>query len=274
MGMCCLVFAWIGYRILDRQGLLIGFFSAMSLNALVFFYDDWHVANLFNYQELEGGDAWGLLRLSQEIAKRFGLKPAPSIRVLDLETPCAFSVGLFSLKSKIYVSEGLIKRLSHRELIGVLTFEMSHIQSHQTQAATAFAATSGLLALVANFLDTLIVATHWGHFSRLKKNGPFILLISPLLALMARLGLRRAQTFETDELVAGAMHPGTEGREEWAHTLMKLDAYSKTLPLDVNLADSALFVVNPLARFHRFDFASAQPSIPERIQKLTGRFPL
>jgi heat shock protein HtpX len=245
----------------------------MSLNALVFFYDDWHIAGLFDFQELEGGDAWGLLRLSNEIAKRLELKPVPTIRVLDVETPCAFSVGLFSAKAKIYVSLGLISRLSHKELIGVLEFEMIRIQNHQTQAATAFAATSGLLVLAANLLDTVVVATQWGRSSRLKKNGPFLLLISPLMALVARLGLRRTQIFAIDAFVAESLGKET-GTEEWARTLMKLDAYGKTLPLDVNLADAALFTVNPLARLHRFEFASAQPSIPERIQQLTGRFPL
>jgi heat shock protein HtpX len=277
MGLCCLVFAWTGYRLLDRQGLLIGFFSAMSLNALVFFYDDWRIAKLFDYQELEGGDAWGLLRLSHEIAKRLALKPAPVIRVLNLDSPCAYSVGLFSAKAKIYISEGLINRLSHKELIGVLTYEMTRIQNHQTQATTAFAGTAGLVSIAANFLDTIVVATQWGRSSRLKKSGPFAFLTSPLIALLARFGVRRPSVFEADTFVAASLGKGEEGasgNEEWALALMKLDSYSKTLPLDVGLADAALFTVNPLARLPRFAFASVQPSIPERIKKLVGHYPL
>jgi heat shock protein HtpX len=59
-----------------------------------------------------------------------------------------------------------------------------------------------------------------------------------------------------------------------AQALTKLDAYNKTLPLDVNLAEAALFVVDPLAKHGWSSWASVQPSIEDRVRNLVGRYPL
>jgi heat shock protein HtpX len=100
--------------------------------------------------------------------------------------------------------------------------------------------------------------------------GPFTFISLPFVAIFLRLVIRRSSTLLCDTQ-AGATF-GDVGT--LAQALTKLDAYNKTLPLDVNLAEAALFVVDPLAKHGWSSWASVQPSIEDRVRNLVGRYPL
>src|SRR4051812_48367303 len=68
-----------GYHFGDRYGLVVGFFIALGLDALIFFYDEWRLLNQFPSEEIEGNDAWGLNSLARRLAKRLGHR-TPSLR--------------------------------------------------------------------------------------------------------------------------------------------------------------------------------------------------
>jgi heat shock protein HtpX len=264
-----LFFSWCGYQLGDRYGLLVGFFSAMTLNSLVFFYADWRITELFAGTELEGQDPWGLLRMVREQSRRLGV-PMPTLHLLQVDAPAAFSAGLFSKGARLFLTEGLVKRFSPDEIALVTAYELQRLKDDRTQRATAAAGLASLIAMIANAFDAVLWLPLRRENRQLRRLGPMTLLTSPAIALLVRLAVGRSGIMATDRSLGQT--PALA--ETWAHTLIKLDAYSKTLPLDVNLADSSLFTVNPLARHKWCRFASVQPSVKTRVTALTGRFPL
>lgn len=258
-----------GYILADRHGLLLGFLIALSINTLVFFYTDLRLASLFPSEQLEGQDPWGLVHCAQNLARKIRV-PIPTIRVVDTTTPIAFSAGLLPKRSSIYLSTELIKRLDKEEIEAVIAYELQRLKLRQTSATTTVAALAGLLTHLATALDQTIFL----QFLRARQPGqirPGILLFSPLIALLVRTSVSRSDVFKADRAASQLL---SDGGRVLGRTLWKLDAYNKVLPLDVGIAEAHLFTVNPLVRYRWCRFAEVQPSIEDRVQKLTGHFPL
>ena len=269
-----LVFSWAGFHFGDRYGLLIGFFSAMTLNALIFFYVERRISNLFESRELEGVDPDGILRIVREEARRLSVR-TPSVHLIKIDTPTAFSAGLFATGAKLYLSRGLIKRLDSSEVALVISYELERLKHEQTQSLTAMSAVASLIATICNAFDAVITFPFTflsGTQSReLRKYGPLTLITSPIVAGLVRIGSTRGSILKIDKRIGDRIGGNSES---WAQTLWKLESYNKTLPLDVNLAEAPLFTVNPLSRMGLYGFASVQPSVETRVRALTGRFPL
>src|SRR6476469_2659052 len=139
-------------------------------------------------------------------------------------------------------------------------------QLGQTRTTTAIVAFADLWLILVGALDAAFMLRFVFKKRPLKKwnQGPFTLISFPFVALFLRLVIRRSKAFRADRRAAE-----TFGDEKvLAQALLKLDAYSKTLPLDVNLAEAALFLVNPLASYSWSRWASVQPPIEERVKNL------
>jgi heat shock protein HtpX len=143
LGLLSLAIAVAGYRIGDRYGLVIGFFIALSLDALIFFYDEWRLLNQFPSEEIEGADAWGLNRLTKDLAKRLA-HPMPCLREVESETPFLFAAGLFQSRLKIFVSSALARKLSNEELSAVIACELERSKLGLTRTTTATVAAADL----------------------------------------------------------------------------------------------------------------------------------
>lgn len=272
-----------GGHAVGRFGLLLGFLLALTVNTIVFFYADLRLHSLFPGRELEGQDAWGLLRQTRELARAAGLR-APALILVESSTPLAFSAGLLAGRSKIYLSSELLKRFSNDEIRIVLAFELDRLKSQQTAAATAASALVAFLTFTARLIDDLLLF-RWARalIARIRArrpklerhsgvvSGPMTLLVSPLVALIVRLSISRQAILDSDR------HAGEitqTGNGAVARMLWKLDSYAKTRPFPVNLAEAHLFTVSPLTRYPLWRFASAQPPIEARLKSLTGFEPL
>lgn len=272
-----------GGHALGRFGLLAGFLAALSVNTIVFFYADFRLAALFPGEVLEGQDAWGLLRQTRELAQTLGVR-TPTLVLLQSSTPLAFSAGLLSNRSKIYLSDELLKRLSNDEIRIVLAYELQRLKTQQTAAATAASALVSFFTFSARLIDDLFLF-RWAAagLRRFRKRrsvlvrhvgivaGPMTLLVSPLVALLVRSSISRKAILNSDR-ISGEVTKSGNGAV--ARTLWKLDSYAKTRPFPVDLAEAHLFTVSPLTRYPLWRFASAQPSIEARLKSLTGFEPL
>jgi Zn-dependent protease with chaperone function len=272
-----------GGHAMGRFGLLVGFLLALSVNSLVYFYADLRLSGLFPGHELEGQDAWGLLRQNRELARLIGVK-APAIVLIQSATPLAFSAGLLANQSKIYLSDELLKRLTNDEIRIVLAYELHRLKTQQTSSATAASALVGLLTFTARTIDDVILFRWIGSLiptvrqkrtTLLKSSGivlgPMTLLVSPLVALLVRASVSRKALISSDRISGEVTRTGAG---TVARTLWKLDSYAKTRPFPVNLAEAHLFTVSPLTRYPLWRFASAQPPIQARLKALTGFEPL
>jgi heat shock protein HtpX len=262
---------WGGFRLGDRYGLLIGFFAALGLNALVFFFEDWRVSMNFLGRTLEGRDPWNVLAITKACAKQLAL-PVPGLTEIENTTPNLLSAGLFASRLKIFISTSLVRRFTPEEIRSLIGRELMGFHLGQTRTTTAAVALADLWLILMGAFDAVFFLRLFFRKRPLKKwqQGPFTLLSFPLVTLFLRLVIRRSSALVCDQKAAEVFG----GPAVLAQALTKLDSYSKTLPTDVNLAEAALFLADPLASYSWASWASVQPSIEDRVRNLVGRYPL
>ena len=120
----CLILVF-GYNVYDRWGLLVAFFVVVLWNFYIYFYNDQKLHRVFSSQQAEGSDPWGIYQTVHYLASRAQI-PAPRIFIVSLETPTAFSIGIFY--KSIMISRKLVEVLTQEELKSVLAHEVFHIK--------------------------------------------------------------------------------------------------------------------------------------------------
>jgi heat shock protein HtpX len=143
-----------------------------------------------------------LTSLMDVLAWRAGLPQTPALYLIPSLTPNAFATGTAE-RPAIAISEGLVRRLSMRELAGVIAHEMSHIRNGDlwimgladVAARVSHAmAIAALMLLAYNFLayPTGAAMVSWLAIAAL--------YVSPAALNLLQLALSRAREFEADRL--------------------------------------------------------------------------
>lgn len=88
----------------------------------------------------------------------------PRIGIADNDVPNAFATGRTPSRSVVVVTTGLLKRLDHDELEGVLAHELSHVAHRDVTVMTI----ASFTAIVAGFLARSMM---WGSMMRDNRNA-------------------------------------------------------------------------------------------------------
>ncbi len=141
-----------------------------------------------------------LSSLVDVLAYRAGLAVRPELYAIPSTTLNAFTAGT-SERPAIAVTEGLLRRLTLREVAGVIAHEMSHIRNNDLEVM-------GLADLVTRFLQIIsYVALGLAVFNLIV--GPtspdavswwaiLLLYLAPALSNLMQLGLSRVREFDAD----------------------------------------------------------------------------
>ena len=86
----------------------------------------------------------------RELAKRAGL-PMPKVYLIDNPQPNAFATGRNPQNAAVAATTGLLERLSHEEVAGVMAHELAHVQNRDTLTMTITATLAGAISMLANF---------------------------------------------------------------------------------------------------------------------------
>ena len=104
--------------------------------------------------------------------------PKPRVAVAQSDVPNAFATGRSPRHSVVCVTTGILRRLDHEELEGVLSHELSHV-AHRDVAVMTIASFLGVLAGVVTRVAL------WGGFARNSRgNDPagVIIMLIPLIS--------------------------------------------------------------------------------------------
>lgn len=136
-----------------------------------------------------------------ELARRAGLPAAPKLFVVPSRMMNAFAVGRRD-DSAIAVTDALARRLTARELAGVLAHEISHI-AHEDVKVMAFAdmvarytsvmSTVGILSLFLN-----IGGEAGGYGAPVPWFAVLVLIFAPTVGGLLQLALSRTREFDAD----------------------------------------------------------------------------
>lgn len=157
------------------------------------------VMRLYRARRVEPGDDQ-LSRIVDELAIRAELPSRPDLYLIPSATLNAFATGT-PAKSSIAITEGLLRRLTMREVTTVLAHEMSHIRNNDlwlmnmADVITRFVQSLSYVALALAILNVLGMMTGDAPVSWW---AVLLLYFAPAFSSLLQLGLSRAREFDAD----------------------------------------------------------------------------
>ena len=146
-----------------------------------------------------------LLRIVEVLADRAELGSHPRLFVVPSMTLNAFATGTPE-RAAIALTEGLLRRLSLRELAGVIAHEMSHIRNNDLFVmglADAMTRFTQLLSYVALALAMLNIPALLLGLDTFSWTAILLLYLAPAASSLLQLGLSRTREFDADLEAAG-----------------------------------------------------------------------
>lgn len=255
LGMALLV-SLSAWALWGGDGVLWGLVAAALAMALTPSVPPAVVLSLYRARPLSRSDLPEVYLGLDELARRAGLPAAPRLYYLPSAMLNAFATGN-RREAAIAVTDGMLRNLTLRELMGVLAHEVSHIaagdlwimnMADAMSRATALMCYIGLFLLILNFplIALGMVAVPWLLV--------LVLLLAPSLMSLLQLALSRTREFDAD-LEAAKLSGDPEGL---AAALAKLEVRQGRLWEGVLLPgrrvpDPSLLRTHPptQARIHR-----------------------
>ncbi len=136
----------------------------------------------------------------ERLGERAGLPARPELYYVPSRMINAFAVGTRG-RSAIAVTDGLLRGLALREIVGVLAHEISHVRSNDLWVmglADMFSRTTSMLSLLGQVL--LLLNLPLILFSDVSINwfAIALLVFAPNLSALAQLALSRAREYHAD----------------------------------------------------------------------------
>jgi len=257
------LFLAVGFLIGGGPGMVIAFLFAAGTNLFAYWNSDKMLLSMYGAREVDESSAPDVVRLVRQLSQKAGL-PMPKVYVVENEQPNAFATGRNPEHAAVCVTSGLLQRVSHEELAGVLAHELGHVKHRDTLTMTITATIAGAVSMLANFAFFL-----GGD----RRNNPLglvgmllVMLLAPIAAVLVQMAVSRSREFEADK--AGAE---ISGRPLWlASALEHVDSAARRIDnveAEQNPATAHMFIVNPLHGGLSGLFAS-HPSTQERVARL------
>jgi heat shock protein HtpX len=155
---------------------------------------------IYRAQPLDQGHGGQIVYIVEEIARRAQLPAAPVIYVIPSMTLNAFAAGTRE-KAVIGITEGLLRRLSLRELAGVLAHEISHIRNNDLSVmslADVMTRFTQLLSYLAIFLTIFNLPAMLLGDSDVPLLALALLYLAPTIGSLLQLGLSRTREYDAD----------------------------------------------------------------------------
>lgn len=256
------------------QGMVIALiFGGMANVGAWFFSDRIAIASMQGREVMPDGSgpqvagtisSAELYAMVDRLRRRAGL-PMPRVFICPHDAPNAFATGRNPEHAAVAVTQGLLRLMDPHEIEGVLGHELSHVKNRDTLISCVAATIAGVLSFLAYY-------GFWFMGAGRRGSNP---LVSILVLVGAAFGaaviksmISRSREFIAD--ADGAHIAGnTRGLES---ALLKLDAYSKRIPLvQPNPAQNNLFIIEPLAGSRGMSLTSlfaSHPPTEERVAAL------
>jgi heat shock protein HtpX len=203
----------------------------------------------------------------RELTEKAGM-PMPKLYVTPDEQPNAFATGRNPDHAAVAVTRGILRILDWDELRGVLAHEISHVGNRDILIGSIAAAIALGITFVANILQFTAI---FGGGRDDDGPNPIALLalaiLAPLAAGLLQMALSRGREFEADRSGARLIGDG----EPLARALLKLEAGSQRIPMQIDPAHAQAYIVNPLAGVKNLQFKNlwrSHPPTEARVERL------
>ncbi len=198
-----------------------------------------------------------VLRVMEELARRADLPAVPHLYVIPSPVINAFATGVKS-GALIVVTQGMLNKLTARELTGVLAHEMSHIRNNDLwimSLADTMSRFTYFMALMAIAIAMISVPIALFGGPPVPLLSILVLYFAPTVSSLLQLGLSRAREYDADHIGAEL----TGDPEGLASALHKIESYQGRI-LETIFIPGRNMPVPSVLRTH--------PPTEERIKRL------
>lgn len=159
----------------------------------------------YGARKLRADDAPELFLVVEALCRRAGISRRPALHCLPSRVPNAFAVGSRD-DAAIAVSDGLLRRLAPREVVGVLAHEIRHVRNNDLWLMS-LADLAGRITRTMSLFGLFVVVLGLPMWL-VAGGGPPLLLVpllvvAPQIALLLQLALSRARELDADLDAAG-----------------------------------------------------------------------
>jgi heat shock protein HtpX len=255
------LFLVCGHLLGGEGGMVIAFVIATAMNFFAYWNSDKMVQRMYGARQVDARSTPGLYGIVEQLAQRAAL-PMPRVYTIDNDQPNAFAAGQNLENAAVAATTGLLLRLSHNEIAGVMTHELAHVRNRDTLLMIVTATLAGALSMFANFV----------FFFGRNRNNPLgiigviaVAIIAPLATMLVQFAISRTREDQADRIGAEIC-----GHPLWlasAHETMERDAReTDNLKAEANPATEHLFIVNPLHARKVDSPVSTHPSTANRVR--------
>ncbi len=202
-------------------------FYAIALVIALYFFNPFlspHlILKMYRTQPILPYQVPNLYALLRQLAKRANLPTVPQLFYLPSNVMNAFAVGT-PKKAAIALSDGLLRRLSQREIAAVLAHEVSHIANEDMRImgfADLASRLTYFLSLIGQFLFILNLPLLLLGLSGISWLAILLLIFAPMLTNLLQLALSRTREYDADLGAAQLL----DDPEALALALIKMEHY-------------------------------------------------
>ena len=270
------LFLGVGYMLGGETGMMIALVVAAGMNLVSYWNADKMVLGMYGAREIQRADLPWFHDMIKHLASRAEL-PMPKVYLVDQDQPNAFATGRNPENAAVAATRGLLDRMTHEEVAGVMAHELAHVKNRDTLIMTITATIAGAISMLANF------ALFFGN----NRNNPMgligtlaMMFLAPMAAMLVQMAISRSREYEADRIGAEIC-----GRPLWLasalDTLEKGAASIDNHAAERNPATAHMFIINPLHANAVDSLFSTHPNTRNRIAALermagltdTGRGP-
>jgi heat shock protein HtpX len=260
------LFVGCGYLVGGEGGMLIALAFAAFGNIFAYWNADKIVLRMYKAREVDRQSAPDLVGLVEQLASRADL-PMPKVYIIDNDQPNAFATGRNPENAAVAATTGLLRRLSHEEVAGVMAHELAHVRNRDTLIMTITATLAGAISALGNI--AMFAQIFGGN-----RNNPLgfigvllVMIVGPMAAMLVQMAISRSREYGADKAGAEIC-----GNPLWLASALErmqsLSGASENETAERNPATAQMFIVNPLHARAIDGLFSTHPSTQERVRRL------
>jgi heat shock protein HtpX len=239
-------------------------FVSVAMNFAAYWMSDKFAIRASRAQEVSETEAPDLHRMVAELAQLYDV-PKPRVYMIPSEQPNAFATGRNPEHAAVAVTQGLLQYLPREQVRGVLAHEFSHIKNRDILVSSIAAMIAGAISAIGNiFLWTSLLGGDDEDNPLGLVGSLAMIIVAPLAASLLQLGVSRQREYLADATAARVLGTG----EPLAEALETLERGRQQIPLQVNPATAALYIVHPFSGKGMASLFSTHPPMEERIARL------
>lgn len=241
--------------------------------AVSYFTGDKLLLNSADAIPITKADQPEIYRLVENLCISRGL-PLPRIYIMDDESLNAFATGRDPQHASLALTKGIVQKLDHSELEGVIAHELSHIENRDIRLMLITVAGISFFTFAGELCFRIGLSSRYSRNNKNSGAGIFLILgiicclYGLLFAPLIRLAISRKREYLAD--ATGALM--TRNPAALASALRKIFQDSRVEALDKRASMAAMCIENPLEKQNLFAWMSGiwatHPPIEKRIAAL------